>query len=88
MKSLLSIVFCLFISISIWAQERPFRIGAKVGVPNIITVNVEYVTPLLNNRVAFMVDYLPLSYTVDDTNINYKNFEIGTNIYFNDKGKG
>jgi len=70
------------------AQEKPLRIGAKLGVPNIITANAEYVTPLLNNRVALALDYMSLSKTIDDTNINYDNFEIGTNIYLNNKGTG
>nr|WP_321227624.1 hypothetical protein [uncultured Psychroserpens sp.] len=67
---------------------KPLRIGVKVGVPNIITANAEYVTPLLNNRVALAIDWMSLSKTIDDTSINYNNFEIGTNIYFNSKGKG
>ncbi len=67
---------------------KPLRIGVKVGVPNIITANAEYVTPLLNNRIALAVDYMSLSKTIDDTNINYNNFEIGANAYLNKKGKG
>lgn len=67
---------------------KPLRIGVKVGVPNIITANAEYVTPLLNNRIALAIDWMSLSKTIDDTSINYNNFEIGTNIYFNSKGKG
>jgi len=31
---------------------------------------------------------MSMSKTIDDTNINYNNFEIGTNIYFNSEGKG
>ena len=67
---------------------KPFRIGVKVGVPNIATINAEYVTPLLDDRVAISVDYMSLSPTIDDTEISYNNFEIGTNIYLNNKGSG
>lgn len=67
---------------------KPLRLGVKVGVPNIITANAEYVSPLLNNRVAVAVDYMSLSKTIDDTAIKYNNFEIGTNIYLNKQGKG
>ena len=101
MKSLSIKRVCLFalvlvFSINASAQEdssstksiKPLRLGVKVGVPNIITLNAEYVTSLLNNRVAIAVDYMSLSKTVDDTSIEYNNFEIGTNIYFNKKGKG
>ncbi|MDT0556780.1 hypothetical protein [Patiriisocius hiemis] len=67
---------------------KPLRIGARIGAPNILTVNAEYVTPLLDNRVAATLDYMPFSYTVDDVSIKYNNFEIGSNIYLNNKGKG
>ncbi len=40
---------------------RPFRIGAKVGFPNLIGGNIEYVTPLLNRRLAVSVDYSNLN---------------------------
>jgi hypothetical protein len=88
-------LLCVFSS-NIFAQEdstnvksiKPLRLGIKVGVPNIITANAEYVSPLLNNRVALAIDYMSLSKTIDDTEISYTNFEFGTNIYFNKKGKG
>lgn len=70
------------------AQEKPLRLGVKIGAPNIITANAEYVTPLLDNRVALSLDYMSLNKTIDETNINYNNFEIGTNIYFNNEGRG
>ena len=40
---------------------NPLRLGVKAGVPNVFSINVEYVTPLLDNRVAFAVDYFPLT---------------------------
>lgn len=67
---------------------KPLRFGVKIGVPHLFTANAEYVTPLLGNRVAVAVDYMSLSKTVDATQIKYNNFEIGTNIYLNKKGKG
>lgn len=95
-KTFVFAIIMLFVSINIYAQKdstktksiKPLRIGVKVGVPNIITANAEYVTPLLSNRIALAVDYMSLSKTIDDTNINYNNFEIGTNVYLNKKGKG
>ncbi len=67
---------------------KPLRFGVKIGVPSIITATGEYVTPLLNNRVALAVDYFALEREFDGTNIDYTNFEIGTNIYANPRGKG
>ena len=67
---------------------HPLRIGLELGAPSGINLNAEYVTPWLDNRVAFYVDYLPFSVTIDDVKIKTNNFEIGTNIYFNNKGKG
>ena len=100
MKTLLklSLLFCCLIG---FAQEntvtqtvertesiKPLRIGARLGIPNIITANVEYVTPLLDNRVAATLDYMTLSQTVDDVSIKYSNFEIGSNVYLKSTGKG
>lgn len=99
-QSFFFIVLILAISIKVSAQEvqngnlsqsksiKPLRLGVKVGIPNIITANAEYVTPLLGNRVALAIDYMSMSKTVDETEINYNNFEIGSNIYLNKKGSG
>ncbi len=67
---------------------KPLRIGVKLGVPSLLTINAEYVTPLLDNRVAATIDYMSLSQTVDDVFVKYNNFEIGTNVYLNNTGKG
>lgn len=67
---------------------KPLRIGVKVGVPSILTVNAEYVTPLLGNRVAIFGDYMALSRTIDEEEVDYTNYEVGANIYLNSKGKG
>ncbi len=85
----LIIILSLF-SVEITAQEniKPLRIGVRLGTPNVITMNAEYVTPLLDNRVSAAIDFMPLSYTYDDVSIAYTNFEIGSNIYMNPTGKG
>jgi hypothetical protein len=67
---------------------NPLRIGVKVGVPSFFTINVEYVTPLLDNHVAFAIDYFPLVVNALDTEGKFKNFEIGSNIYLKNTGKG
>jgi hypothetical protein len=67
---------------------NPLRIGVKAGIPSIFTINIEYVTPLLDNRVAFAVDYFPLRINLLDIDGRFNNFEIGSNIYFKNTGKG
>jgi len=66
---------------------RPFRIGVKIGFPHLIGGSVEYVTPLLGNRVAPFIDYSTLSPKIEDVDMKIKYLEIGSNFYFNRKGK-
>lgn len=67
----------------------PFRIGLKVGIPNGVGGNIEYVSPLLNDRIAFFGDYSGFSTTIDDADTKLQYFEFGTNIYlFGNKGRG
>ena len=65
-----------------------FRIGLKAGIPNIIGGNAEFVLPIVNNHVAPFLDYSTFSLEVDDVDTSFNFFEIGTNVYFNDQGKG
>lgn len=67
---------------------KPLRFGLKAGLPSILSLNVEYVTPLLNNRVAFAIDYLPFKANIGDADLKLKNFEIGSNVYLKNTGKG
>ncbi|MCF6222976.1 MAG: hypothetical protein L3J34_04530 [Flavobacteriaceae bacterium] len=91
-----TLIFCmLFSTCLIFSQEfkqeeikvddiNPFRIGLKAGILNGIGGGIEYVTPLLGNRIALFADFgiMPIS-TFESTY-----FELGSNIYFNNKGKG
>ena len=49
-----SLIFlCLFtISTFAFSQEKPFRVGLKFGIPNIAGLNLEYVTPALDEKLA------------------------------------
>lgn len=67
---------------------RPLRLGVKLGLPNIGTVNLEYLTPLFDNRVAVYGDYMQFEKGFTEGLLDFKSFEVGANIYFNNKGKG
>jgi len=75
-------------NIAVKESIKPLRVGLKLGVPSILTLNAEYVTPLLNDRVAPFIDYMSLKYEVDEAEVSYNNFEIGSNVYLADTGKG
>jgi hypothetical protein len=82
----LTIALFLLVQSQLLSQTdiNPFRIGIKVGIPDGIALGVEYVTPLLGNRIAPYADYGFIK--VDDVDSNY--FEIGSNIYFRNTGNG
>jgi hypothetical protein len=91
MKKLILILIVFFCTFT-YAQDKqdinPLRLGLKIGTPNIIGGNVEFVTPLLNNRFALFVDYSGFTFKEDASKIALKYFEAGTNIYFKKTGKG
>ncbi|WP_324719397.1 hypothetical protein [Salinimicrobium sp. HB62] len=78
-------------------KVRPVRLGLKLGFPNVIGGNIEYVTPLFNDRLAVNVDYSNirsdwfLAEEDDDTEtteLNFSYLEGGLNYYFFKAGKG
>ncbi|MFY9445166.1 MAG: hypothetical protein WAP16_03890 [Flavobacteriaceae bacterium] len=69
-------------------KSKTFSIGVKVGVPNIISINGEFVLPVLNNRFAPYVDYGSFGLDIEDTETTIKYIEYGLNIYMGKKGKG
>jgi hypothetical protein len=86
-------LFCFFtlanvINSNVYGQELPFRIGIKIGYPQVADLNLEYVTPLLNKRLAADLDlsYLPLTRNV--TTLTYTNFALFANYYFFHEGRG
>lgn len=76
------------VSSNVFGQEVPFRIGIKVGYPQVAGLNLEYVTPLLNKRLAADVDlsYLPLN--ANATTVTFTNYGLFANYYFSHEGKG
>lgn len=85
-----SIIF----SVSLFSQKtaeteiRPFRLDLRAGLPNIVGVNIEYLTPVFNTRLAFFSNYNGFNYSVDGVDNKLRYFEIGTNIYISNNGKG
>ena len=85
---LLSMAFLLLTTTQ--AQDKaksikPFRLGVKVGVPNIVGGNAELV---FFKRFAAYVDYSSYSGTFSDVEVSFNDFEGGLNIYFKNTGKG
>ena len=70
------------------AQDQPVRIGLKFGIPQIAGINFEYVTPLLQKKLAADVDFSYIPLTLSKATIDYTNFAIGANYYFFKEGHG
>jgi hypothetical protein len=84
------LILCILASGLLFSQEKPIRVGVKIGLPNIIGGNAEYVTPLLNKRLAVTIDYSTLngSSPEDDAEGSFNYFAAGINYYFFKEGKG
>lgn len=87
------VVLFVFTSSIVFSQERPYRIGLKIGFPNVIGGNIEYVTPLLDNKLAVSLDYSSItadSFLEDEDEASGKisYFEAGANYYFTKEGRG
>lgn len=79
---------------------RPFRLGAKIGFPNVIGGNIEYVTPLLEKKLAVSIDYSKIKsgwFEVEeegninnspDSQLDLSYLEGGINYYFFKPGRG
>lgn len=110
-SKLFCLVTCSFLGLSVSAQSigdysekvRPLRIGVKIGFPNIVGGNVEYVTPLFNNRLAANVEYSNIDFGFlsefisddveedsdsQDPDVKFSYFEGGLNYYLFKPGKG
>jgi hypothetical protein len=78
-------------------KVRPIRLGLKIEFPNMVGGNVEYVTPLLNDRLSVSVNYSTIesdwflsedeSGDTETTDLSYSYFEGGINYYIFKAGK-
>lgn len=71
-----------------FSQERPVRIGLKFGYPQLAGLNLEYVTPVLSNKLSADADISYFSLKVDESNASYTYFSLGANYYFMNEGRG
>ncbi|MFT4645591.1 MAG: hypothetical protein ACI8ZX_002008 [Planctomycetota bacterium] len=92
----ISLLCMLLIGSIAFSQEKeeksidvnPIRIGVKIGVPDIVAGNIEFVTPLFNNRIALFADYSKFNVNEEGAEVKVNYIEGGLNIYFNTKGRG
>lgn len=98
---LLAAPFCVAQNLEVESEKavkvRPFRIGAKVGFPNLIGGNVEYVIPLLNKKLSVSLDYSTIKsdWFIENNkedrtseNVKFSYLEGGLNYYLFKPGKG
>lgn len=83
-------------------KVRPIRIGAKIGFPNLVGGNLEYVTPLLNKKLSIYGDFSTLKSkwveleeiedyygnSGEQNTYDFKYIEGGLNYYFFKPGRG
>jgi hypothetical protein len=89
-KSITIYLLMLLVASSIYAQEKPFRIGLKLGFPNIIGGNIEYVTPLLGKKLAASIEYSSINADkfIDPDKAKFTYLQIGFNYYLFKEGTG
>ena len=85
-KNLQILTTILLFTASIQAQENPFRLGVKVGIPIVYGFNVEYVSSFLDGRLATTIDYTSIDFDFEDTESSYSYFEFGANYYLKQQG--
>ncbi len=85
---LLALVFVQFTSAQMESSSKRISVGAKVGVPNILSLNGEIVLPILDNHFAPFIDYGAFDIEDGDTEVGLNYTEFGLNYYFGSKGKG
>jgi hypothetical protein len=70
------------------AQDKPFRIGLKFGIPQVAGLNFEYVTPMMSKKLSADLDLSYFSFSSGAATVSYMNFAIGADYYFMREGKG
>lgn len=87
MKKLFSLIILIAFAATMQAQgHKPFRIGAKIGTPNLLGVGAEYA---IMDHIApnFDFSYIPLSLD-DNTDLSFTFIGGGANYYLDKNNKG
>ena len=79
-KLCLLLVAVLLTSLTSYSQDKPYRVGVAFGLPNLVGLNFEYVTPALNNKLAATLDYSSIKLKDGEIDFNYSYFELGVNL--------
>ena len=99
MKKAITLLIILFASL-VFAQNEQIdslntdskskfiSVGAKIGIPNLASINGEIILPILDNHFAPFIDYGTFNLDIDDTQSNINYTEYGVNFYFSNKSKG
>ena len=87
-KIALLLVTALLTSLTSYSQDNPYRLGLTFGLPNLVGLNLEYVSPALNNKLAGTLDYSSIKLKDEEIDFNYSYFELGGNYYFGQNSKG
>ena len=69
-------------------KSRLISLGAKIGIPNLASLNGEIVLPILDNHFAPFIDYSAFNLEIEDTESDLNYAEYGINFYFSNKGNG
>ena len=87
-KISLLLITAVLTSLTSYSQDKPYRVGLTFGLPNLVGLNLEYVSPALNNKLAASLDYSSIKLKDGEIDFNYSYFELGSNYYFGQKSKG
>jgi len=85
--TLVSMVFLLIFSSAALSREKPIRIEAKLGLPNLVGGSVEYLLPALgnayiDNSIAPYIDFSTFNLPLDETTeMGFGYFGFGAKYY-------
>lgn len=84
-KIIISLIFIIIASTTF--AVKPFRLGVKIGLPNVVSLNAEFVLPILNHRIAPTIDFSDFSLSIEDVSADFTYLEAGVNFYLAPNGK-